>query len=39
MAELYNATGSVRTLVGNWEEETVLKAITGTARCKVTCKG
>jgi len=35
MAELYNATGSVRTLVGNWQEEVVLKDATGTARCKV----
>lgn len=31
----YNATGAVRTLVGNWQEEAVLKASTGTARCKV----
>lgn len=38
MAELsYNATGAVRTLVGNWQEEQELKGVTGTARCEVCC--
>jgi hypothetical protein len=31
----YNNTGNVETLVGNWQEEAVLKAVTGTARNKV----
>jgi hypothetical protein len=35
MAENYNAIGSVRTLVGNWQEEQQLKEVTGIARCKV----
>jgi hypothetical protein len=31
----YNNTGNVATLVGNWQEEAVLKAVTGTSRNKV----
>lgn len=30
----YNNTGNVATLVGNWQEEAVLKAVTGTSRNK-----
>ncbi|KAF6257958.1 hypothetical protein COO60DRAFT_1694323 [Scenedesmus sp. NREL 46B-D3] len=30
----YNNTGNVATLLGNWQEETVLKAVTGTSRNK-----
>jgi hypothetical protein len=31
----YNNTGNVATLVGNWQEEAVLKAVTGTSKNKV----
>lgn len=34
MAEAYNASGNVKTLVGNWSEEAVLKEATGTARTR-----
>jgi hypothetical protein len=35
-AEAYNATGAVKTLVGNWQEEGVLLEQTGTSRARVS---